>query len=68
MRPPKDLKMENVLLDAAKERVKIVDFGLSNLWDSKSLLQTQCGSPEYAAPELFVAGQKYGPEVDMWSL
>nr|CAD7258661.1 unnamed protein product [Timema shepardi] len=65
--PRLDLKMENVLLDAAKERVKIVDFGLSNLWDSKSLLQTQCGSPEYAAPELFVAGQKYGPEVDMWS-
>ncbi|CAG2063442.1 unnamed protein product [Timema podura] len=45
-----------------------VNFGLSNLWDSKSLLQTQCGSPEYAAPELFVVGQKYGPEVDMWSL
>ncbi|XP_008211592.1 serine/threonine-protein kinase MARK2-like isoform X2 [Nasonia vitripennis] len=65
----RDLKMENVMLhDEKKERIKIVDFGLSNLHDCANPLKTQCGSPEYAAPELFVRGKKYGPEVDFWSL
>ena len=44
------------------------DFGLSNSQRPGSLLQTHCGSPEYAAPELFIPGREYGPEVDVWSL
>eukprot|EP00731_Ephydatia_muelleri_P038510 Em0786g9a len=64
----RDLKMENILLDKKKRHVKIVDFGLSNAQKPGSLLQTHCGSPEYAAPELFVPGKEYGPEVDVWSL
>ena len=44
------------------------DFGLSNSQRPGSLLQTHCGSPEYAAPELFIPGKEYGPEVDVWSL
>ena len=44
------------------------DFGLSNVQLPGSLLQTHCGSPEYAAPELFIPGREYGPEVDVWSL
>ncbi|OXU24251.1 hypothetical protein TSAR_003768 [Trichomalopsis sarcophagae] len=68
-RSSRDLKMENVMLhDEKKERIKIVDFGLSNVHDCANPLKTQCGSPEYAAPELFVRGKKYGPEVDLWSL
>jgi 5'-AMP-activated protein kinase catalytic alpha subunit len=39
--------------------LKIVDFGLSNLYDSPNgLLKTACGSPCYAAPEM-IAGKKY---------
>lgn len=45
-----------------------VDFGLSNIYASDDPLRTHCGSPEYAAPELFVVGKRYGPEVDLWSL
>ncbi|PSN48782.1 Serine/threonine-protein kinase MARK2 [Blattella germanica] len=60
--------MENIMLDASKEHIKIVDFGLSNVWDPDHALKTHCGSPEYAAPELFIVGQTYGPEVDLWSL
>eukprot|EP00116_Pleurobrachia_bachei_P013624 sb/3473886/ len=44
------------------------DFGLSNHHEPGELLSTHCGSPEYAAPELFVAGRQYGAEVDVWSL
>jgi len=45
-----------------------VDFGLSNVFKADDPLKTHCGSPEYAAPELFVIGKTYGPEVDIWSV
>ncbi|XP_076274726.1 uncharacterized protein LOC143205359 isoform X1 [Rhynchophorus ferrugineus] len=63
----RDLKMENVMLNLEHTQIKIVDFGLSNIYHPDEPLRTHCGSPEYAAPELFVTGKKYGPEVDLWS-
>lgn len=58
---------ENLLLDA-DSNIKIADFGFSNEFSAGSKLDTFCGSPPYAAPELF-QGKKYdGPEVDIWSL
>ncbi|XP_026092335.1 hormonally up-regulated neu tumor-associated kinase homolog A-like [Carassius auratus] len=66
----RDLKIENLLLDELNN-IKIVDFGLSNTLKadclSLELLNTQCGSPAYAAPEL-LAHKKYGSKVDVWSV
>ena len=46
------LQAENLLLDKDMN-IKIADFGFSNEFSSDSKLDTFCGSPPYAAPELF---------------
>uniref|UniRef100_H2YQW6 non-specific serine/threonine protein kinase n=1 Tax=Ciona savignyi TaxID=51511 RepID=H2YQW6_CIOSA len=63
----RDLKAENLLLDAGKN-IKIVDFGFANYFKGEELLKTWCGSPPYAAPELFEGKEYIGPKVDVWSL
>ena len=64
----RDLKPENLLLTKS-HILKIIDFGLSNYFknDQEDLLETPCGSPCYASPEM-VAGKKYnGFKIDIWS-
>ncbi|KAJ3401293.1 Serine/threonine-protein kinase par-1, partial [Chytridiales sp. JEL 0842] len=63
----RDLKAENLLLDSNLD-IKIADFGFSNYFDPDGKLDTFCGSPPYAAPELFQGRRYTGPEVDIWSL
>lgn len=64
----RDLKPENLLLERIKNDIKIIDFGLSNMYlSAQDTLKTACGSPCYAAPEM-IAGKDYkGLQVDIWS-
>ena len=63
----RDLKPENLLLERDNHNLKLIDFGLSNTYKPDQLLQTACGSPCYAAPEM-IAGKDYvGVKVDVWS-
>ncbi|XP_053655526.1 serine/threonine-protein kinase SIK3 isoform X3 [Cherax quadricarinatus] len=63
----RDLKAENLLLDKDLN-IKLADFGFSNFYTPGELLSTWCGSPPYAAPELFEGKEYDGPKADVWSL
>ncbi|KNE56314.1 CAMK/CAMKL protein kinase [Allomyces macrogynus ATCC 38327] len=63
----RDLKPENLLLDTDKT-IKIIDFGFGNTFKPEGFLDTFCGSPFYAAPEMILGKRYEGPEVDMWSV
>jgi serine/threonine protein kinase len=62
----RDLKIENILISQTGN-IKIIDFGLSNLYNPVAHLSTFCGSLYFAAPELLNAKVYTGPEVDVWS-
>jgi serine/threonine-protein kinase HSL1, negative regulator of Swe1 kinase len=62
----RDLKPENILLDQ-HHNVKIADFGMAALQPAGLWLNTSCGSPHYASPEI-IYGKKYqGDKADIWS-
>lgn len=65
----RDLKPENLLLDE-NENLKVSDFGLSALAESKrqdGLLHTTCGTPAYVAPEVLSRRGYDGAKSDIWS-
>ncbi|KAG1797549.1 kinase-like domain-containing protein [Suillus variegatus] len=64
----RDLKPENLLMDQNKN-IKVADFGMA-AWQARSkngLLQTACGSPHYAAPEVIMGKEYNGRASDIWS-
>lgn len=46
--------------------ISTLDFGFCNFFTPEHLLTTHCGSPQYAAPELFKGESYDGPLVDVW--
>ncbi|KAI9351270.1 kinase-like domain-containing protein [Obelidium mucronatum] len=61
----RDLKLENILLDS-DQNIVIADFGFASqaTRNNSNLLDTSCGSPAYAAPELVLNDENHA---DIWS-
>ena len=63
----RDIKPENILL-TEKLDAKLTDFGLSRYFKKNELLNSSCGSPIYAAPEMLEGKSYDGTKIDIWSL
>jgi serine/threonine protein kinase len=63
----RDIKLDNILLDSEKG-VKIFYFGVSKIIRKGQIIQEQCGTPAYLAPEIIKDTGYEGFFVDIWSL
>jgi len=63
----RDLKPENIMV-TFDGRIKLMDFGFANLFDSERRLNSWCGTLNYSSPEIVGLRAYNGPEVDVWSL
>lgn len=64
----RDIKLENILLDETKERVKLIDFGFSTCIPHDKKIKLFCGTPSYMAPEIVAKIEYSGPPADIWAL
>ncbi|KAI1979779.1 serine/threonine-protein kinase gin4 [Ophidiomyces ophidiicola] len=62
----RDLKPENILLDSQRN-IKVADFGMAALQPMGHWLNTSCGSPHYASPEIIYGHRYQGNKADIWS-
>ncbi|KAK1807285.1 hypothetical protein LTR12_018369, partial [Friedmanniomyces endolithicus] len=66
----RDLKPQNVLVQMGPcFKVALTDFGLSNVIQGGTLLNTFCGTLPFTAPEVYPGpGAGYDTSADIWSL
>lgn len=65
----RDIKPDNLLLDS-NDVLKIVDFGVSEIFTKDDRLKSTSGSPAFASPELSSPGisNASGKAADIWAM
>lgn len=64
----RDLKTSNLLMNN-RGQIKVADFGMARYFgDPPPKLTQLVVTLWYRAPELLLGAEKYGPEVDLWSI
>lgn len=64
----RDVKLDNILLDSSKTKLKLCDFGVCRVLKKGELINEHCGTPAYLAPEIIANVDYDGYCVDVWSL
>mmetsp|Transcript_27565 Transcript_27565/g.60675 ORF Transcript_27565/g.60675 Transcript_27565/m.60675 type:complete len:398 (+) Transcript_27565:161-1354(+) len=66
----RDIKLDNILVDVDDDtKIKLADFGCAHPFiPGEKSLKTICGSPQYAAPELYMNEDGYDEKCDLWSI
>jgi serine/threonine protein kinase len=66
----RDIKLDNILLieSDGELKAKICDFGVSRLINDHEVINEQCGTPAYIAPEIIKKKGYRGFGADVWSL
>lgn len=64
----RDFKLDNILLNAKLNTAKIWDFGISKFIKADEILNEDCGTPAYLAPEIIADTGYKGFGSDIWSL
>ncbi|KAJ3260295.1 serine/threonine-protein kinase KIN2 [Boothiomyces macroporosus] len=64
----RDIKLENIRYNSKTGMVKLLDFGFATFSTDSDFLKTNCGSPCYAAPEIYDNKPYIGTLIDVWSL
>ena len=63
----RNLRPDNILLDEKKEKIKIIDFGLSTTYSKNQLLNSPVGAINYAPPEMHLSEKYSGELSDIWN-
>ena len=64
----RDVKLENLLLDASSQSLKIIDFGFSTCIPNDRKIKIFCGTPSYMAPEIVSKIEYAGPPAAPFTL
>ena len=66
----RDIKLDNILLTEidGELKAKICDFGVSRYVEEGEVINEQCGTPAYIAPEIIKKKGYRGFSADVWSL
>jgi serine/threonine protein kinase len=63
----RDIKLENILINE-EGRIKLIDFGFSQMCNNKTRLSIHCGTPPYMSPEITSKSTYNGQKSDVWAL